>query len=96
MKVQFTTRARQDLQDIGDYIALDNPFRARSFVVELRDASLGLGDRPLRFPLLESFEDQGYRRRVHGSYLIIYRVDADIVRIIRVISSSVDLHGLGL
>lgn len=89
MKVQFTTRARQDLRDIGDYIAADNPFRARSFVVELRDASLSLGERPLRFPQLEGFVRQGYRRRVHGNYLIIYRI-------IRVVSSSVDLSGLGL
>jgi len=36
MKLLITPLAAFDLEEIGDYIAQDNPFRAASFVAELR------------------------------------------------------------
>lgn len=94
MKVILSGRARQDLIDIGDFIAADNPARARSFVAEMRNACLALAEAPLRFAQLNGFEAQGYRRRVHGNYLIIYRVADDAVIILRVISAALDLEQL--
>jgi toxin ParE1/3/4 len=38
MKVTFTDRAENDLEVIADWIAQDNPFRAASFVQDLRDS----------------------------------------------------------
>lgn len=35
-RVVFTESAREDLRKIAEYIAADNPKRARSFVAELR------------------------------------------------------------
>lgn len=35
-QVLLTPRAEQDLEEIGDYIAIDNPGRARTFVQEIR------------------------------------------------------------
>jgi plasmid stabilization system protein ParE len=32
MRLEFLPRAEQDLETIGDYIALDNPRRAASFI----------------------------------------------------------------
>ena len=36
MRLAFTPLAEQDLEAIADYIAVDNPVRALSFVRELR------------------------------------------------------------
>ena len=35
----FTARAEDDLENIADYIAIDNPARAISFVQEIRNRS---------------------------------------------------------
>ena len=61
MKLVLSPAARQDLLDIGDYIADDNPVRALSFVDELEEACKGLLEAPLRFPLIEEFTSAGYR-----------------------------------
>lgn len=46
MIVRLTAEAESDLEQIGDYIAQDNPKRALSFVLALRDKCLGLADAP--------------------------------------------------
>jgi len=40
MRVYFTDEAEADLEEIADYIALDNPDRAVSFMEELRAKAL--------------------------------------------------------
>lgn len=35
MKLVFSPKAAEDLEEIGDYIARDNPQRALSFVAEI-------------------------------------------------------------
>ena len=55
MKVLLTTEAEGDLERIGDYIALDNPRRALSFVLELRDACMSLANLHLAFPLVSRY-----------------------------------------
>ena len=46
MIIVLTREAEHDLEQIGDYIALDNPHRALSFVRELRERP-GLEDLPV-------------------------------------------------
>lgn len=89
MIVLLTAQAERDLEDIGDYIARDNPVRAISFLRELRQACDGLATMPLRFPIVERFKMLGVRRRVHGRYLIFYRVGAENIEILHI------LHGAG-
>ena len=74
MKIRILPVAEAELEAIGDYIARNNPRRAVSFVRELRDKCLGLGDMPLAFPLVPRYEDRCVRHRVHGSSQIFYRV----------------------
>jgi toxin ParE1/3/4 len=89
MKVRLTQEARAELRSIGDYIARDNPTRARSFVRELLASCASLADMPLAFPLIPRYEGRGVRRRVHGNYLLLYRVEAGQVVVLHV------LHGAG-
>ena len=90
MIVRLTAEAENDLEQIADYIAKDNPVRALSFVLELSQKCFGLADMHQAFPVVERYEQYGIRRRVHGQYLIFYRVEADQVVIIHVLHGSMD------
>lgn len=90
MKVLLTTEAEGDLERIGDYIALDNPRRALSFVLELRDKCMSLASLSLAFPLVPRYAHNGIRRRVHENYLIFYRIEAEQVVIIHVLYGAMD------
>jgi plasmid stabilization system protein ParE len=74
-RLAFTASAERELEAIGDYIALENPARAGSFVRELRKDCALLTTMPERHPLLPRYRNSGIRRRVYGRYLIFYRIE---------------------
>jgi len=90
VRVEFTGPALLELEAIADWIARDNPGRAFSFVEELRKACLDIGRRPRAYPYLELRRAEGIRRRVHGNYLIFYRIRTDMVEILHVIHGARD------
>lgn len=90
MKVFFTEPAEEDLEAIGDWIAKDNPERAASFVRELRQSCLDVGQWPLAQPLVVHRRNDGLRRKVHGNYLIFYRVWLETIEIVRVLHGARD------
>jgi toxin ParE1/3/4 len=84
-----------DLEDIGDYIARDNPSRAVSFVRELERECRRVAKRPAAFPARDDLAP-GIRMAVHGSYLIFFRVTEKTVRVERVIHGARNLSNIGL
>ena len=94
MKVVLTAEALSDLERIGDYIAQDNSLRARGFVAELLGKARGLADLPEGFPLVPRFAHLGIRRRLHGNYLIFYRVDAQQITVIHILHGARDYEVL--
>lgn len=90
MIVKLTDEAESDLERIADYIALDNPDRAMSFIMELRDKCIDLADMHQAFPLVPRYEHQGVRRRVHKNYLIFYRVEPVQIVIIHILHGAMD------
>ncbi|WP_457151541.1 type II toxin-antitoxin system RelE/ParE family toxin [Mesorhizobium sp. P5_C1] len=93
-RLVFTSQAEADLEAIGDHIALDNPFRAITFIQELRRDCMELRAMPERYPLLEPHRSTGIRRRVHGNYLIFYRVGSDTVEILHILHGAMDLGAI--
>jgi toxin ParE1/3/4 len=87
VRVVFTKTAEADLESIGDFIANNHPARALSFLAELRQAAQSLAEMPSAYPLVPRYERFGVRRRVHGAYLIFYRIEPDHVVVLHV------LHG---
>ena len=86
-------RARQDLIDIWRHIATDDP-QAADAVLDAIDAKCQmLANHPLLGPSREDIRP-GMRYLVIGSYLALYRVDADAVRIVRILHARRDLEGL--
>lgn len=96
MIVRILPAAEAELEAIGDYIARDNPRRALSFVLEMRDKCMSLADMPLAYPLVPRYEDCGVRHRVHGSYQIFYRVTGQPERIdvIHILHSARDVAAI--
>ena len=90
MKARFTAPADSDLEAIGDWIALDDPLRAVSFVREIRKAAGTLARYPRRNPILPGFAPE-VRKKVHGQYLILYRVRERELQILRVVHGAREL-----
>jgi len=70
-RVRLSQRAAIDLEEIGDYIARDNPHRAITFVDELQAACRKIADHPEAY-LLRSDLAPGIRMAVHKNYLILF------------------------
>jgi toxin ParE1/3/4 len=94
MRVVIADEAFEDIRQIGDFIALDNPERAASFVIELVEACQGLAAMPNRYPLLLRFEASGVRRRQYGAYGIFYGVADDAVTVIHVLNNAMDYEAI--
>jgi len=75
---------------IGDFIALDNPARALSFVVEIEATMATIAERPESFPSRDELI-AGLRNARHGRYLIFFLVTAGEVQIVRVLHGARDL-----
>lgn len=90
MILEFSSEAENDLEQIADYVAQDDPRRALSFVRELRSKCEGLLDAPNSFAFVPRFEHHGVRRRIHGKYLIFYRVGSEKVVIIHILHGATD------
>ena len=64
------------MEQIGDYIARDNPRRAVTFIAELRGRCEALLATPEGYPIVPEY-GSNIRRIVHGNYNIYYRVVGD-------------------
>lgn len=94
MIVEVTAAAEADLEAIGDYIARGNPGRAASFVRELHQLCLEIAEMPESWPVVPRYEHHGVRRRVHGRYLIFYRIGPDRVIVLHIVNGAMDFEPL--
>jgi plasmid stabilization system protein ParE len=90
VKVVFSAQARQGLTEIGDYIALDNPTRARNFMRKLRQKALQIAHNPRFSPFMPRHEQTGIRRRPYGNYVIFYRIEDREIAIIHILHAARD------
>jgi plasmid stabilization system protein ParE len=88
--VVLTAPAEADLEHIGDTIAADSPARALSFMRELRHCCESLAQFPKAYPLVPRYENRGVRRRVHGNYLIFYRIGGETIEVLHVLHGAMD------
>jgi toxin ParE1/3/4 len=90
MSLAFTPLAEQDLEAIADYIAVDNPVRALSFVRELRAQCQRITLNPPGYRLRQELGD-GIRSCAHGNYVIFFESDPDAVLIVRILHGARDI-----
>lgn len=89
----FSPKARQDLLDIGDYIARDSRETARCFVGKLVEQCERIGRVPLSYSGREDLA-AGLRMAALGHYVIFFRVSGEQVRIERVLHGARDLPSI--
>lgn len=94
MIVVITGEAETDLERIADHIAKDSPLRALSFVMELRERCERLIEAPKGFPLVPRYQHTGVRRRVHGAYLIFYRVGPKTIEVIHILHGAMNYEAI--
>jgi toxin ParE1/3/4 len=84
--VAFSPKSRQDLLDIGDYIAKDS----RAFVAKLIEQCRKIGRAPLGYVGREDLAP-GLRMAALDRYVIFFRVVDGVVRIERVLHAARNL-----
>ena len=81
----WTNRALKRLDDIADFIARDNPLRAKTFVVELRNKLEVLKTQSLG----RSGRVFGTKELVlHPNYLAVYRIKANQVQVLTILHTA--------
>lgn len=90
MRLLITPLAAQDLEEIGDYIAQNNPKRAISFVNELRTQCEKLCLNPLGYRRRPELSDN-LRSCAHSNYVIFFESSQEQVNIIRVLHGARDI-----
>jgi len=91
--VSFSPKARQDLLDIGDYIAKDSRANARRFLGKLKEQCLRIGRAPLGYPGREDLAS-GLRMAALDRYVIFFHIIEGQVRIERVLHGARDLPSI--
>lgn len=91
MRPVFLPAAIADLEEIGDYIARDNPRRAASFVAELRRQCDKLTHCPEGYRLRPELGD-GIRSCAYGNYVIFFTIQAEALLIVRILHGAMDIE----
>lgn len=90
MKIIFSPRATEDIEEIGDYIFSDNPKAAVKFVSDLRSRCDALINAP-HGGMLRPELGQATRSVPFGRYVIFYTTQTDEIRIERVLHGARDI-----
>lgn len=87
--VRLLALAEQDLTEIYEYIAVDNPPAAERLLQRMEKGLRALATQPLlgRIPRDPDIERLGYRYLLIGEYLVFYRLESSVVLVHRI------LHG---
>ena len=85
MRVEWTERALADLDDAFAYIDDRNPEAAQRFFRGLFNAVKELATFPEMGPLVFDLDPPGfYRQLVRGHHRVFYKIDSDLVIVMRV------------
>ena len=79
MKVRWTAEALKDLDEIEDFIAIDNPERAVTFIEELLDFGDSLGNFAYKGAQAKWTKDSNIKECFYEEYTFIYEIDGDVV-----------------
>jgi plasmid stabilization system protein ParE len=81
MRVSWTKEALNDLDDIEDFIAIDNPERAVTFLEELIDFGDSLGNFAYKGTQAKWTKDSSIKESYYKDYTFIYEIEIDTVTI---------------
>ncbi|MGN8225407.1 type II toxin-antitoxin system RelE/ParE family toxin [Gracilimonas sp. BCB1] len=91
-RIIWTESALNELDEIADYISLDNPAAAKKLVRSAFEKIECLASHPKSGKLVEEIDNSIYREVVFSPCRIFYREENEIVYIIHVIREEQFLH----
>ncbi len=94
LPVVFSPSARDDLVDIWEYISTDDLAAADRLIEEIQRACQRFAAMPEIGHLRADLTSSDIRFWPVGSYLVVYRLQADGVEIIRILSGYRDIVAL--
>jgi len=87
LPVIWNTQAQDDVDEIFSYISIRNRTAAERLADEIEASTLILSEHPYLYRLSRRLP--GCREIVvHNNYIVIYRVETDCVRVVRVVHGS--------
>lgn len=86
--IVWEKRAKEDLQNIYDYIFLNSPQNAESVITELVSIAENISNMPFKHPKEPYFNDENIRFVPKWSYKIIYLINDMDITILSVFSTS--------
>jgi toxin ParE1/3/4 len=84
-RIAWRKQARLDVASIRDYIARDSPANAKKVVATIERTADRLVDFPYAFRMIPEFQDPERRETFVYQYRVMYRVESDCIRILRVV-----------
>lgn len=84
MKLRWSASAREDLKEIGRYIARDNRHAARRWVEHLRRRAQQATDMPLSGRVVPEIGRDDIREIVEGNYRIVYLIGRSSIEVLAV------------
>jgi len=93
MTVLFLPSADADFEQIHDFIAEDNPDKAKEFIASLKQKCFMLGENPNMGRLRPEIRAD-LRGFSVSPYIILYRMTDDAIEIVNIIHGSRDIETL--
>ena len=90
-QIVWTQGARQDLQEVVEYISRDSKAYARSFALHITEKIGRLNAFPESGPLIPEDSEGSLRHVVVGNYRVLYRASASAVFILAILHGARDL-----
>lgn len=90
MQLIYSPQSERDLEEIADFIAIDNPLRAVSFIREMKDSCKKLQEFPL-IGIARPDLDKDSRMLVYQNYRIFYYATESKVIVDRFLPGSRDV-----
>ncbi len=87
MRIRFLQSARQDMIDIKNYIAKDNPAAAMRLIRKFKEKTNQLKQFPLSGRVISETMDTNLRELIVSNYRIMYQVSDEVVTVFAVYES---------
>jgi addiction module RelE/StbE family toxin len=97
VQINWTKQAKNDLQDIAEYISKDSKVYAKREILKIRKKTLVLKSRIYCGRIVPEMGDEIFREIFEGNYRIIYKVvNEKRIDILTIHHSARDLFSRGL
>lgn len=95
LKLRWQNAAVSDLEEAHAYLSERNPEAARQFAVTILEAAEQLLDYPKMGPIAHDLRPAGrYRSLVRGHHRLIYRIESEVIWLLRVWDTRRDPRAL--